>query len=86
MGRGGEGCEWALNDTCPHPDRRMVGASGRAAALVGAHVSFRFGLHDNGDAIKIIVFLSNVGFEIVLMLKEKISAPAPTVGRAALDE
>jgi hypothetical protein len=48
---------------------RMVGVSGRMAALAGVGFSIRLGVHADGHSVRLIIFTANVGVDLILHLR-----------------
>jgi len=48
----------------------MVGAEGRVAALATAGASLRVGKHADGKSARVVAYLTNVGFDVVVKLKD----------------
>jgi hypothetical protein len=52
---------------------RMVGIEGRIAAAASMGLTVKAGLHENKQAVRITVYLTNVGFDVVVTLQNKVS-------------
>jgi len=67
---------------------RMVGIEGRASALLDSGFAARGGLHETGHALRLVMYMANVGFDAIVRLKTlpgvPLAAPSavPTDGGA----
>eukprot|EP00441_Pelagodinium_beii_P025464 CAMPEP_0197664470 /NCGR_PEP_ID=MMETSP1338-20131121/58655_1 /TAXON_ID=43686 ORGANISM="Pelagodinium beii, Strain RCC1491" /NCGR_SAMPLE_ID=MMETSP1338 /ASSEMBLY_ACC=CAM_ASM_000754 /LENGTH=250 /DNA_ID=CAMNT_0043243113 /DNA_START=415 /DNA_END=1167 /DNA_ORIENTATION=- len=50
---------------------RMLGAEGKVAAATALGITVMAGLHDDLQAVRIVSYLTNVGFDVVVKLKQK---------------
>lgn len=51
---------------------RMFGASGMIATALTAGITTKIGIHESGNSLRVVQFVSNVGVDIIIHLKKKI--------------